>query len=64
MIQKVRRNLVLAPGGGLSEDLTRTLDELYVRLVERYVQRQEQQSRSDDEIAESFKAAGLTDEPG
>ncbi|HEY3901119.1 MAG TPA: DUF3037 domain-containing protein [Chthoniobacter sp.] len=45
-----------SPGGGLSEDLSRTVEELYVRLVERYVRGQEQQSRSDEEIAKPFKA--------
>ena len=44
------------PGGGLSEDLSRTVNELYARLVERYVRAQELQSRSDDEIAKPFKA--------
>jgi hypothetical protein len=45
-----------SPGGGLSEDLSGTVNELYARLVERYVRAQEQQSRSDDEIAKPFKA--------
>ncbi|HEX5398002.1 MAG TPA: DUF3037 domain-containing protein [Verrucomicrobiae bacterium] len=44
------------PIGGFTEDATRTLDELFKRLVERYVTGAEQVSRSDDEIAKPFKA--------
>lgn len=44
------------PGSGLSANLDQTLQELYARLVERYVRTAEQQSRSDEEIARPFKA--------
>ena len=44
------------PGGGFTEDLAKTMDELFKRLVERYVMGAEQVSRTDDEIAKPFKA--------
>ena len=44
------------PGGGFTEDPSLSLQELFIRLVERYVRGQEQQSRSDEEIAKPFKA--------
>jgi hypothetical protein len=44
------------PGGGFSEDLANTMDELFKRLVERYIAGAEQVSRTDDEIAKPFKA--------
>jgi len=44
------------PGGGFTENPAATLDELYKRLVERYVAGAEQVSRTDDEIAKPFKA--------
>ena len=43
-------------GGGFTEDLAKTMDELFKRLVERYVMGAEQVSRTDDEIAKPFKA--------
>jgi hypothetical protein len=43
-------------GGGFTDDPGKTLEELYERLVERYVEGAEQVSRSDDEIAKPFKA--------
>jgi hypothetical protein len=43
-------------GGGFTDDLAKTLDELYKRFVERYVAGAEQVSRSDEEIAKPFKA--------
>jgi hypothetical protein len=42
--------------GGFADDPAKALDEVYRRLVERYVQGAEQVSRSDDEIAKPFKA--------
>ncbi|MGD0253184.1 MAG: DUF3037 domain-containing protein [Verrucomicrobiota bacterium] len=42
-------------GGGFTDDLAKTLDELYKRFVERYVAGAEQVSRSDEEIAKPFK---------
>lgn len=44
------------PGGGFTEDAAKTLDELFKRLVERYVAGAEQVSRSDEDIAKPFKA--------
>jgi hypothetical protein len=44
------------PGGGFTEDPAATLDELFKRLVERYVAGAEQVSRTDDEIVKPFKA--------
>jgi hypothetical protein len=44
------------PGGGFTEDAAATLDELFKRLVERYVAGAEQVSRNDEEIAKPFKA--------
>jgi hypothetical protein len=44
------------PGGGFTDDPSKTLDELYKRIVERYVAGAEQVSRSDEEIAKPFKA--------
>ena len=43
-------------GGGFTDDLAKTLDELFKRFVERYVAGAEQVSRSDEEIAKPFKA--------
>ncbi len=43
------------PGGGFTEDPAATLDELFKRLVERYVAGAEQVSRSDEAIAKPFK---------
>ena len=43
-------------GGGFTEDPTATLDELFKRMVERYVAGAEQVSRTDEEIAKPFKA--------
>lgn len=43
-------------GGGFTNDPTKTIGELYKRLVERFVAGAEQVSRSDDEIAKPFKA--------
>jgi hypothetical protein len=43
-------------GGGFTDDLAKTIDELYKRFVERYVAGAEQVSRSDEEIAKPFKA--------
>jgi Protein of unknown function (DUF3037) len=42
--------------GGFTEDVTKTTDELFKRLVERYVAGAEQVSRTDEEIAKPFKA--------
>jgi hypothetical protein len=44
------------PGGGFTDDLAKTLDELYKRVVERYVAGAEQVSRNDEEIAKPFRA--------
>jgi hypothetical protein len=44
------------PGGGFTEEPSKTLDELYKRFVERYMAGAEQASRSDEEIAKPFKA--------
>lgn len=43
-------------GGGFTEDPVATLDELFKRLVERYVAGAEQASRTDEEIAKPFRA--------
>ncbi|MBI3853943.1 MAG: DUF3037 domain-containing protein [Verrucomicrobia bacterium] len=43
-------------GGGFTEDAAKAMDELFKRLVERYVAGAEQVSRSDEEIAKPFKA--------
>jgi hypothetical protein len=43
-------------GGGFTEELVKTMDELFNRLVERYIAGAEQVSRTDDEIAKPFKA--------
>jgi hypothetical protein len=43
-------------GGGFTENAGATLDELFKRLVERYVAGAEQVSRSDEDIAKPFKA--------
>ena len=43
-------------GGGFTDDLAITLDELYKRFVERYIAGAEQVSRTDEEIAKPFKA--------
>lgn len=42
-------------GGGFSDDLAKTTQELYLRLVERYVKGGESASRSDEDIARPFK---------
>jgi len=42
-------------GGGFTEDLAKTMDELFKRLVVRYVAGAEQVSRTDEEIAKPFK---------
>jgi hypothetical protein len=44
------------PGGGFTDEPSKTLDQLYKRYVERYVAGAEQASRSDAEIAKPFKA--------
>ena len=44
------------PGGGFTEDPAATLDDLFKRLVERYVPGAEQVSRSDEDIAKPFRA--------
>jgi hypothetical protein len=43
------------PGGGFTEGPAKTLEESFKRLVERYVAGSEQVSRSDEDIAKSFK---------
>jgi hypothetical protein len=43
-------------GGGFTDEPSKTLEELYKRLVEQYVAGADQISRSDDEIAKPFKA--------
>jgi hypothetical protein len=43
-------------GGGFTSDLPKTLHELYLRYVERYVARAERPSRNDEEIWRVFKA--------
>lgn len=43
-------------GGGFTEDPAATLDDLFKRLVERYIAGAEQVSRTDEEIAKPFKA--------
>jgi hypothetical protein len=43
-------------GGGFTEDLAKTMDELFKRQVERYIAGAEQVSRTDDEIVKPFKA--------
>ena len=42
-------------GGGLSDDLPKTTQTLYLRLVERYVKGIEPASRTDEDIAKPFK---------
>jgi hypothetical protein len=42
-------------GGGLSDDLAKTTQDLFQRLVERYVKGTEPASRTDDDIAKPFK---------
>lgn len=42
-------------GGGQSEDPAKTLEELFVRLVERYEERQEGPKRGDDDVWKVFK---------
>ena len=44
------------PGGGFTDDAAATLDELFKRVVERYVAGAAQVSRTDEEIAKPFKA--------
>ena len=44
------------PTGGFTDNAARTLDELFKRLVERYIAGAEQVSRTDEEIAKPFKA--------
>ena len=43
-------------GGGFTDEAAKTLDELYKRVVERYVAGAEQISRNDEEIAKPFRA--------
>lgn len=43
-------------GGGFTDDPAPALEELYKRLVERYIAGAEQVSRSDEDIAKPFKA--------
>src|SRR2546425_776054 len=43
------------PGGGFTDDPTKTLADLYKRFVERYVAGAEQVSRTDEEIAKPFR---------
>jgi hypothetical protein len=45
-----------AAGGGLTDEPSATLQELFQRLVERYIRSAEHQSRSDEDIAKPFKA--------
>lgn len=42
-------------GGGFTSDLEKTLNELYVRYVERYVSRPARPSRNDEEVWKVFK---------
>ena len=42
-------------GGGLTEDPSLTLEELFDRLVTRYDERQQQERRSDDEVWRKYK---------
>jgi hypothetical protein len=42
-------------GGGLSSDLTKTLNELYVRYVERYISRGARPSRNDEDVWKVFR---------
>ncbi|MEY3277493.1 MAG: hypothetical protein RL153_2761 [Verrucomicrobiota bacterium] len=44
------------PGAGLSGNPAETLDQLYARMVERYVRTSEAGSRSDEDIARPFRA--------
>lgn len=43
------------PGGGITEDPSVALEQLYVRLVEKYEQRVQLPSRTDDEVWRGFK---------
>jgi hypothetical protein len=43
------------PNGGITEDPAATLDQLYVRLVEKYEQRAQLPSRQDDEVWKVFR---------
>jgi len=43
------------PGGGICEDPSKTLEALYVRMVQRYEERQQLPSREDEEIWKEFK---------
>lgn len=43
------------PGGGLTEDPAATLEQLYVRLVEKYEQRTQLPSRDDEEVWRVYK---------
>lgn len=43
------------PGGGVTENPSAALEQLYVRLVEKYEQRAQQPSRTDDEVWRGFK---------
>ena len=43
------------PNGGITEDPTATLDQLYVRLVEKYEQREKLQSRQDEDVWKVFR---------
>jgi hypothetical protein len=44
------------PSGGLTEDLPGTLRQVFSRLVERYVQTSEPESRTDEDIGKPFRA--------
>jgi len=43
------------PNGGLTEDPAATLEQLYVRLVEKYEQREQLPSRQDDDVWKVFR---------
>lgn len=43
------------PGGGVTENPAKTLDDLYLRMVQRYEEKQQLPSRTDDEIWREFK---------
>jgi alpha-amylase/alpha-mannosidase (GH57 family) len=43
------------PGGGITENPSRTLEQLYVRMVQRYEDKAQLPSRSDEEIWREFK---------
>lgn len=45
------------PNGGFTEDPAATLEQLYIRLVERYEQRAQLPSRNDDEVWRTYRKA-------